>query len=380
MSVAIITGSAGLIGSEAVRWFASKGLAVVGIDNNMRKAFFGEEASTSGNRQFLQNTVDGYTHFDTDIRDLDSLHRIFARYGSDIQVVIHTAAQPSHDWAARDPFADFSINANGTLGLLEMTRKFCPEAVFIFTSTNKVYGDTPNCLPLVECESRWELKNHVYAEHGIDETMSIDRSLHSLFGASKTAADILVQEYGRYFGINTASFRCGCLTGPDHAGAQLHGFLSYLMKCAITGEAYTVFGYKGKQVRDNLHAYDLVNAFWHFFVSPLHGGRVYNLGGGRSNSCSVLEAITVCEEISERSLNWMYSEKNRAGDHKWWITDYRRFENDYPGWSPTYDLVSILTEIHDALNHKPYPLQKAEQNYGMRLNEKDYRSNQTVSL
>jgi CDP-paratose 2-epimerase len=380
MSVAIITGSAGLIGSEAVRWFASKGLAVVGIDNNMRKAFFGEGASTSGKRQFLQNTVDGYTHFDTDIRDLDSLHRIFSRYGSDIQVVIHTAAQPSHDWAARDPFADFSINANGTLGLLEMTRKFCPEAVFIFTSTNKVYGDTPNCLPLVECESRWELKNHVYAEHGIDETMSIDRSLHSLFGASKTAADILVQEYGRYFGINTASFRCGCLTGPDHAGAQLHGFLSYLMKCAITGEAYTVFGYKGKQVRDNLHAYDLVNAFWHFFVNPLHGGRVYNLGGGRSSSCSVLEAITVCEEITGRSLNWLYSEKNRVGDHKWWVTDCRRFESDYPGWSLTYDLVSILTEIYDSLNNKPYPLQNAEHHYGMRQTDKGYRSNQTVSL
>ncbi|MBD3392108.1 MAG: NAD-dependent epimerase/dehydratase family protein, partial [Chitinivibrionales bacterium] len=253
MSVAIITGSAGLIGSEAVRFFAEKNYDVVGIDNNMRKYFFGESASTDHIRTMLEDSVSRYTHEPADIRDSEALDRIFAKYSSDIALVIHTAAQPSHDWAAGEPKTDFSVNANGTLNLLECTRQHCPRAVFIFCSTNKVYGDTPNRLPLEEHDTRWEIAHdHRYAQ-GIDETMSIDRCLHSLFGVSKAASDLLVQEYGRYFGMHTGIFRGGCLTGRSHAGAMLHGFLSYLMKCAVTGTGYTIMGYKGKQVRDNIH-------------------------------------------------------------------------------------------------------------------------------
>ena len=347
MSVAIITGSAGLIGAEATRSFSAQGLDVVGIDNDMRRYFFGEEASTVWSRQQLEASVAGYRHHDIDIRDQAALEAIFRIYGSHIALVLHTAAQPSHDWAAREPFTDFTVNANGTLNLLEFTRRHAPEAVFIFTSTNKVYGDTPNHLPLVELETRWELApGHPFSAAGIDETMSIDTTLHSLFGASKVAADILVQEYGRYFGMKTACFRGGCLTGPGHSGAQLHGFLAYLVKCAVTDTPYTVFGYKGKQVRDNIHSYDLVSAFWQFFQNP-RSGEVYNIGGGRFSNCSMLEAIAITQRLTGRPMQWSYSENNRIGDHIWWISDIRKMQAHYPGWSLTYNIGRIIAEIYE---------------------------------
>jgi len=348
MSLVVVTGSAGLIGSEAALYFAGLGMDVVGIDNDMRRVFFGEDGSTLWNRQRVQQRLGArYTHHDTDIRDRDAIGRIFARHGKDIALVIHTAAQPSHDWAARDPQMDFSVNANGTLNVLEAARQHCPDAVFIFTSTNKVYGDTPNRLPLVEHELRWEIDpSHTYVG-GIREDMPIDQSLHSLFGASKVAADVLVQEYGRYFGMRTACFRGGCLTGPNHSGAELHGFLAYLMKCAITGRKYTVYGYKGKQVRDNIHSNDLIRCFHEFFKAP-RVGEVYNIGGGRFSNCSMLEAIRLSEEITGRPMNWSYAEANRIGDHIWWISDNGRFERHYPEWHLTYDVPAILREIYEA--------------------------------
>ena len=345
MKIVLITGSAGLIGSEAVRFFCDKGYTVVGIDNNMRQTFFGEDASTDWNRQRLSSLYqDKYIHHDIDIRDQEKIEELFQTYSTDISLIIHTAAQPSHDWAAKDPIMDFTVNANGTLVLLENTRRFCPEAVFIFCSTNKVYGDTPNNLPLIEQELRWEIADtHSYTQ-GIDETMSIDQCKHSLFGASKVAADVLVQEYGRYFDMKTASFRGGCLTGPSHSGTKLHGFLSYLMKCTMTGDPYQVYGYKGKQVRDNIHSYDLVNAFYHFYQHP-RVGEVYNIGGSRYSNCSMLEAIQHCEDIAGKKLNWSYSESNRIGDHIWWISDVRKFANHYPEWQLTYTVPDILQEI-----------------------------------
>lgn len=345
MKLVLVTGSAGLIGSESVRFFCNRGYTVVGIDNNMRRVFFGEDASTEWNRIRLSEEYgDRYLHYDVDIRDQDALTEIFKTYGTDIGLIIHTAAQPSHDWAAKDPYMDFSVNANGTLVLLENTRQICPEAVFIFCSTNKVYGDTPNYLPLEEQEFRWEIdKNHPYVQ-GIDESMSIDQSKHSLFGASKVAADVLVQEYGRYFNMKTASFRGGCLTGPSHSGTKLHGFLSYLMKCTMTGDKYQVFGYKGKQVRDNIHSFDLVNAFYHFYQAP-RIAEVYNIGGSRYSNCSMLEAIQHCEAITDKKLNWEYVETNRIGDHIWWISDVSKFKQHYPNWELTYTVQDILKEI-----------------------------------
>jgi CDP-paratose 2-epimerase len=349
MSVVLITGSAGLIGAEAVRFFAGEGFDIVGIDNDMRRVFFGNEASTAWSRQRLETEVKNYHHVDGDIRDVDMLSRVFARYGSAIAAVIHTAAQPSHDWAASDPQTDFAINANGTLNLLEAARHHCPQAAFVFTSTNKVYGDAPNALPLVEHELRWEVSpEHRFAAHGIDESMSVDLCLHSLFGASKLSADVVVQEYGRYFGMNTACFRGGCLTGPGHSGAKLHGFLAYLAKCAVAGDPYTVLGYKGKQVRDNIHSYDLVNAFWHYIRTPRHGA-VYNIGGGRHANCSMLEAIAACERLTGKPMNWSYSDQNRTGDHVWWISDVRRFQSDHPDWQYRYDIDAMLAEIVDGL-------------------------------
>jgi len=347
MAVALITGSAGLIGSETTKWFHERGFTVVGIDNDLRAWFFGAAASTHGTRQKLEATLARYQHHAVDIRDADAVGRVFAQHGRAIQVVVHTAAQPSHDWAARDPLADFGVNATGTLNLLECTRRYCPEAVFLFTSTNKVYGDTPNRLPLMELERRWELPESHPCFIGINETMSIDQTKHSLFGASKVAADVLVQEYGRYFGMKTACFRGGCLTGPAHAGTELHGFLAYLMKCTVTGTPYRVFGYKGKQVRDNIHSHDLVAAFWEFFQNP-RCGEVYNLGGSRHANCSMLEAIDLCQEVSGRKLNYTYVEDNRIGDHIWYVSDVRRFQSHYPGWKYRYDLREILREIHAA--------------------------------
>ena len=349
MSIAIVTGSAGLIGSETVRLFSEKGLKVVGIDNDLRSEFFGKDASTDWNRQKLEDAVPGYEHHSVDIRDLDALEKIFSKYGSNISVIIHTAAQPSHDWAARAPFVDFSVNATGTLNLLEMTRTHSPEAVFIFTSTNKVYGDTPNALPLVKLENRWELDEaHPFFKAGIDETMSIDQCTHSVFGASKSAADLMVQEYGHYFGMKTACLRGGCLTGPAHSGAELHGFLAYLVKCAVQGTPYTVFGYEGKQVRDNIHSHDFVSALWHIYANP-RVGEVYNMGGSRHSNCSMLEAITISEEVTGKKLNWTYSEKNRIGDHIWWISDVSKFQTHYPDWKYQYGVREIISEINQAL-------------------------------
>ncbi|MCW2309957.1 NAD-dependent epimerase/dehydratase family protein [Rhodobium gokarnense] len=345
-NVVLITGSAGLIGSEAARFFADRGHRIVGIDNDMRKYLFGADASTEWNRNRLAADLPTYRHVNADIRDEAAMGALFEELANDLCLIIHTAAQPSHDWAAKEPLTDFTINANGTLVLLELTRKHCPEVPFIFTSTNKVYGDTPNGLPLVEKAERWEIdESHPFFAHGIDETMTIDQSMHSLFGASKVAADMLVQEYGRYFGMKTACFRGGCLTGPAHSGTQLHGFLAYLMKCTATGAPYTVFGYGGKQVRDNIHSNDLVNAFWHFFEKP-RSGEVYNMGGGRFSNCSMLEAIRLCEDITGLRLNHSYSETNRMGDHIWWISDTRRFEAHYPDWKRDYDVAAILEEIY----------------------------------
>jgi CDP-paratose 2-epimerase len=344
----LVTGSAGLIGSETVRRFARGGELVVGIDNDMRKRFFGEEASTRRTRDALIAQLPNYEHHEIDIRAASAVNEVFKQHGRKIAAVVHTAAQPSHDWAARDPQTDFTVNANGTLNLLEATRNFSPEAPFVFTSTNKVYGDTPNRLPLRELELRWEIQpGHEY-EPGISENMSIDRTKHSLFGASKLAADVLVQEYGRYFGMPTACFRGGCLTGPAHAGTELHGFLSYLMKCTVSGRTYKVFGYKGKQVRDNIHSFDLVEAFLAFIRAP-RIGEVYNIGGSRHCNCSILEAIALCEEISGRKLTWQYVEDNRIGDHIWWISEVRKFREHYPEWNFRYGLREILEEIYTAV-------------------------------
>ena len=348
MRTIIVTGSSGLIGSETVKRFARDRTRVIGIDNDMRSRFFGPEASTRRTRDELIATVDNYQHHDLDIRDAAAVLELFKRHRGQITAVVHTAAQPSHDWAARDPQMDFTVNANGTLNLLEAARIHCPEAPFVFTSTNKVYGDTPNALPLRELPTRWEIApGHEY-EPGISETMSIDQTKHSLFGASKVAADVLVQEYGRYFGMPTGSFRGGCLTGPAHAGTELHGFLSYLMKCTVSGKPYRVFGYGGKQVRDNIHSFDLVEAFAAFIDAP-RIAEVYNIGGSRHCNCSMLEAIKLCEEISGRSLSWSYEEDNRIGDHIWWISDVRKFQSHYPGWRFRYGLREILDEIHDAV-------------------------------
>ena len=347
MSIALVTGSCGLIGSESCRRFHHEGLDVVGIDNDMRAAFFGPEATTLPVRRKLECELNGYRHFDVDIRARAELDRIFQAYGKSIAVVVHTAAQPSHDWAAREPATDFAINALGTLHLLEACRLNAPAAVFVFLSTNKVYGDAPNRLPLRELETRWEIApQHPYSE-GIDEQLSIDQCRHSLFGASKVAADILVQEYGRYFGMKTVCFRAGCLTGPAHAGTELHGFLSFLMKCAVAGKPYRVFGYKAKQLRDNIHSADLVEAIWQFFRAP-RSGEVYNIGGGRHSHCSMLEAIRLCEDLSGRKLDWSYVEQNRLGDHIWYVSDVRKFQQHFPAWKYRYGLKEMLTEMCQA--------------------------------
>jgi CDP-paratose 2-epimerase len=345
MPIAIVTGSGGLIGSESVRHFAELGLDVVGVENDMRAYFFGPEASTSPVSQRLVEEVDGFRHVELDIRDREGVMQLFARHARELAVVIHTAAQPSHDWAAKEPHTDFSVNATGTLNLLEAARVHAPDATFIFTSTNKVYGDRPNVLPLVEHAARLDLPEDHRWFNGIDLEMPIDRSTHSLFGVSKLAADLLVQEYGQYFGLPTACFRAGCMTGPQHAGARLHGFLAYLMKCTVTGEPYTIFGYDGKQVRDNIHAYDVVRAFSAFHASP-RSAAVYNLGGGRESNVSMLEAIELCERIADRSLDYTLTDQARIGDHRWWISDLASFRRDYPQWRLTYGVEEVLREIH----------------------------------
>ncbi|WP_130471823.1 NAD-dependent epimerase/dehydratase family protein [Candidatus Magnetaquicoccus inordinatus] len=346
MSIVLVTGAHGLVGSATVALFAEQGYDVIGIDNNMRQYFFGEDGSTLAAGERLRQTYGPrYRALDLDIRDQAAIEALFAEHGKDLAGVVHAAAQPSHDWAAREPLTDFTINANGTLHLLEATRRHAAEVPFIFTSTNKVYGDQPNHLPLIELESRWELDPaHPYALRGVDESMSIDNCLHSLFGASKVAADVLTQEYGRYFGLKTAVFRGGCLTGSGHAGAELHGFLAWLSKCVLSGRPYTVFGYLGKQVRDNIHVRDLVQAFWEFFQAP-RSGEVYNMGGARIANCSVLEAIALCEEISGRRLDYSIVPGNRIGDHQWWISDVQKFASHYPRWRLTLSIREIIEEI-----------------------------------
>jgi len=346
MAVAIVTGAGGLVGSAAVRRLIESGFDVIGLENDMRARLFGPEASTEPTVRRLAEAHPEFRWLRTDIRDSEEVDRLFAERGRQIELVIHAAAQPSHDWAAREPHTDFSINATGTLNLLESTRRHAPDACFEFISTNKVYGDLPNELPLEERETRLELpETHPYFE-GIDTSMSIDRSTHSLFGVSKAAADLLVQEYGRYFDLPTVCFRCGCITGPDHAGAVLHGFLAYLMKATVTGTPYTVYGYGAKQVRDNIHSADLAEACLAFHRTPRRAA-VYNLGGGRFANCSMLEAIDACERIARRELTWKLSDEARIGDHRWWISDLADFQRDYPDWGLRYDVEGLIGEIHD---------------------------------
>ena len=346
MPTAIVTGSGGLVGSEAVRHFIEAGFRVIGIDNDMRRRFFGDSASTAPRTEQQRRTYDKlvFESHEADIRDLDHLEILFARHRPEL--VIHAAAQPAHDWAAKEPRTDFAVNALGTLNMLEATRNYTPDATFVYCSTSKVYGDNPNLLPLEDHGDRLELpQDHRYYE-GIDTSMSIDGCTHSLFGVSKASADLLVQEYGRYFDMPTVCFRPGCISGPNHAGAQLHGFLSYLMRCVMAREDYTVIGYEGKQVRCNIHAVDLVRAFEAFHTAP-RAGAVYNIGGGRLGACSMREAIQMCHEIAQREMLFYYHPTPRIGDHRWWISDNRPFERDYPGWSATYTPRAVLTEIYE---------------------------------
>lgn len=347
MSAILITGSGGLIGSEAVSFFSSLGLEVHGVDNYMRGYFFGKAASTEWRVRELEATQKGYHHHAIDIRDAAAVDDLIRKLAPRLRYVLHAAAQPSHDWAAKEPLTDFTVNALGTHHLLEAVRRHAPEAAFAHLSTNKVYGDAPNELPLVETETRWEIDAaHPYFERGIDETLRIDQTTHSVFGASKVAADVMVQEYGRYFGMNTVCFRGGCLTGSGHSGAELHGFLAYLMQCTVTGRPYTVFGYKGKQVRDNIHSSDMVNAIWHFFQAP-RSAAVYNIGGSRHSNCSMLEAIDLCQEVTGKKLSWTYAEQNRTGDHIWWISDIARFQKDYPDFRLKYDTRAVIEELYE---------------------------------
>lgn len=318
---------------------------MVGIENNLRAAFFGPEASTASVSADLERELESFRSEHLDIRDDAGIRSLFERHRRNIAIVIHTAAQPSHDWAASDPQTDFSINANGTLNLLQATRDFAPDATFIFMSTNKVYGDRPNSLPLIEGDTRLELPTEHDYYGGIPTSMSIDSSTHSLFGVSKAAADLMVQEYGRYFGMPTVCFRGGCLTGPQHAGAQLHGFLAYLMKCTVVGSPYAIFGYGGKQVRDNIHAHDVVRAFAAFHAAP-QAGAVYNLGGGRQSNISMIEAIEASQRIAGRRLQWTLGEEARIGDHRWWISDIGAFKLDYPSWDLSFTIEDVLRDIY----------------------------------
>ena len=344
MSVVLITGSAGLVGSESSNFFAKKGFDVVGIDNNLRKFFFGEDGSTSWIKKNLQKKNKNYKHYNLDIRNYSDLEKIFKKYKKNISLIIHCAAQPSHDYGKNYPLIDFNVNATGTLNMLELTKNYSPKSPFIFMSTNKVYGDNPNKLKLIEKKKRYELSNNHEYFNGINEKFSIDHCTHSFFGVSKTYADLIVQEYGKNVGLNTVTFRGGCITGPNHSGAKLHGFLSYLVKQCILNKKYTIIGYKGKQVRDNLHSYDLINCFWEFFKKP-NKGKVYNIGGGRFSNCSILEVINEVESISGQKIKKKYIKKNRVGDHIWYISDNSKFIKDYPNWKQKYDTKKIINEL-----------------------------------
>ena len=346
MSVAIITGSCGLVGSESSIFFSQKGFDIVGIDNNSRKFFFGKDGDITWVKSKLKNKIKKYEHFSVDIRNYNSLEKIFKKYKKRISIIIHCAAQPSHDWAKNKPIIDFEINAKGTLNLLELTKKFSPNSPFIFMSTNKVYGDNPNFLPLNEKNTRWEIsKTHKFT-NGIDESMSIDNCTHSFFGASKSYADLVVQEYGKNVGLKTTCFRAGCITGPNHSGAKLHGFLSYLVKASIKLKKYSMIGYKGKQVRDNIHSSDLINCFWEFYKKPTYG-EIYNAGGGRFSNCSVLEALNLVEKISKINIKKKLIKKNRIGDHIWYISSMRKFKKHFPRWKQRYSTRIIIEELVD---------------------------------
>ena len=346
MKIALITGSCGLVGSESSIFFSKKGFQILGIDNNARKFFFGKDGDISREKKNLQKNIKNYNHLNIDIVNYQSLKKIFKKYKKKIKVIIHAAAQPSHDWAKDKPFIDFEINAKGTLNLLELTKLYCPDAPFIFMSTNKVYGDNPNFLPIYEKKTRWEIKRNHRFKNGIDETMSVDNCTHSFFGASKTYADLIVQEYGKNTGLKTACFRAGCITGPKHSGAKLHGFLSYLVKTSIKKREYSIIGYKGKQVRDNIHSYDLVSSFWEFFKNPTKG-EVYNTGGGRYSNCSIIEALNIVEKIAGIKIKRKILTKNRVGDHIWYITDMKKFKKKYPKWKQNYSTYKIIQELVD---------------------------------
>jgi len=344
MSIALITGSCGLIGSESAYFFSSKGLDVVGIDNNLRQIFFGKDASTIWQRNKLKKKLKTYKHFNTDIRNYNNLEKIFKKYKKNISVVIHCAAQPSHDYGKKFPVLDFDVNAKGTLNMLELTKIYCPNSVFINMSTNKVYGDNPNRLNIIEKSKRWELKKNDLNYKGIKENFSLDNCTHSFFGVSKVYSDLIAQEYGKNIGLKTVSFRGGCITGPNHSGAKLHGFLSYLVKAGIKNKKYSLIGYKGKQVRDNIHSYDLVNCFWEVFKKPKKG-EVYNIGGGRYSNCSVIEALESVEKISKIQIKKEYVKSNRVGDHIWYVSDISKFKKDYPNWKQHYNTNKILEEL-----------------------------------
>ena len=351
MRVALITGSCGLVGSESSIFFSQKGFKIIGIDNNSRRFFFGKDGDINWVKRKLKKTLKNYDHFNIDIKDYKNLQKIFKKYKKNIKLIIHAAAQPSHDWAKDKPLIDFRINAEGTLNLLELTRINCPNAPFIFMSTNKVYGDNPNALPLIEKKTRWEIKSSHKFKSGIDETMSIDNCIHSFFGASKSYADLIVQEYGKNAGLKTACFRAGCITGPNHSGAKLHGFLSYLVKASMQKKKYTLIGYKGKQVRDNIHSQDLVQCFWQFYKKPGFG-EVYNTGGGRYSNCSVIEALNLIEKITGTKIKRKIIKQNRIGDHIWYISSMKKFKKKYPKWKQKYSTYKIIKELVQQFSSK----------------------------
>ncbi len=344
MSVVIITGSSGLVGSESVNFFCQKGFDVIGLDNNLREFFFGKDGSTKKVKETLKKKNRNFKSYNIDVRNFNALEKIFRKYKKKISLIIHCAAQPSHDYGKNFPIIDFNVNAKGTLNLLELTKIYCSEAKFIFMSTNKVYGDNPNNLSIIETKKRWELKrNHPFYK-GINEQFSIDNCTHSFFGVSKSYADLIVQEYGKNIGLNTVSFRGGCITGPNHRGAKLHGFLSYLVKTSLRKKEYTIIGYKGKQVRDNIHSMDLVNCFWEFYKKP-RKGEVYNIGGGRFSNCSIIEALDLVENIKKIKINKKFLRTPRVGDHMWYISDLEKFKSHYPKWRQKYNTKKIIEEL-----------------------------------
>lgn len=344
MSIVLITGSSGLVGSESVKLFCEKGFDVWGLDNNLRRAFFGKDGDTLWIKKSLEKKYKNYKHFNIDIRNYESLKKIFNRSKKSLKLIIHAAAQPSHDWAKNNVITDFNVNAKGTLNLLLLNQKITPDTPFIFMSTNKVYGDNPNKLKLIENKTRYDLKKTHKFFNGIDESMSIDNNTHSFFGVSKSYADLLVQEYGNNYGMQTACFRAGCITGPNHSGAKLHGFLSYLVKSVLLKKKYTIIGYKGKQVRDNIHSSDLVNCFWEFFKKP-KVGEIYNIGGTRYSNCSVIEALNLVEQISGIKIKKKYLKQNRVGDHIWYVSSMRKFKKHFPNWQQSYNTKKIIEEL-----------------------------------